>query len=74
MVATSTQPPLNEAQMMLLKLFSRPMTEEQTKSFKKVVLDYYNQMLQEEVEKVIAEKNITRQDFDKLYEQKQRTK
>ena len=44
------------------------MTEEQTKSLKKVILDYYNQMLQEEVEKIIEEKNITREDFDKLYE------
>ena len=40
MAATISQPPLNEVQMMLLKLFSRPMTEEQTKSLKKAILDY----------------------------------
>ncbi|MBL7805956.1 MAG: hypothetical protein JNL02_19600 [Saprospiraceae bacterium] len=67
-------PPLNEVQLMLLRLFSRPMTEEEVKSVRSLLLDYYEQQLQKEVEVVIQEKGIQRKQFDELLQNDQRTK
>lgn len=60
------QAPMNATQMMLLRLFSRPMTEESTEAIRKLLMDYYDKMIQEEVEKAIAEKGITEADFEAI--------
>lgn len=60
------QAPMNTTQMMLLRLFSRPMTEESTEAIRKLLMDYYDKMIQEEVEKAIAEKGITNADFEAM--------
>ena len=60
------QAPMNTTQMMLLRLFSRPMTEESTEAIRKLLMDYYDKMIQEEVEKAIAEKGITEADFEAI--------
>lgn len=67
-------PPLNEVQLMLLRLFSRPMTEEEVKGVRSLLLNYYEQQLQKEVEEVIQEKGIQRKQFDELLQNDQRTK
>ena len=66
--------PLNEVQLMLLKLFSRPTAKNDMESIRKLLLDYYNEALQTELDSVIEEKNITRADFDEVLNKQQRTK
>ena len=70
----SVAQPLNEVQLMLLRLFSRPMPEHDLEAIREMLLTYYETALQKEVERVIQEKNITRTDFDRILNQQQRTK
>jgi hypothetical protein len=75
MTAPITIPqPLNELQLMLLRLFSRPVSPKDLGAIRSLLLDYYNTMLQQEVDKAIEEKGITRADFDKVLNEQQRTK
>jgi hypothetical protein len=62
---TATQP-LNEVQMMLLRLFSRPMSEYDVEAIREMLLTYYETALHKEVERVIEQKGIERADFDRL--------
>ena len=64
-----TTQPLNEVQMMLLRLFSRPMPEYDVEAIRELLLRYYETALQKEVERVIEQKGITRADFDKVLNQ-----
>ncbi|AYL96907.1 hypothetical protein [Mucilaginibacter celer] len=57
---------LNPIQISLLRLFNRPMSEKETLELKKVLTDYYADKLEEELNKVVAEKGYTQQDFDKM--------
>jgi len=66
--------PLNDVQMMLLKLFSKSNTTKDTEAIRQLLLDYYNKALQTELDNVIAKKDITRLDYDKVLNQQQRTK
>lgn len=66
--------PLNDVQMMLLRLFSRPMSENDQNAIRKLLLDYYNTQLQQELEETIKMKNITRENFDKILNKQQRSK
>ena len=66
--------PLNDVQIMLLKIFSKPTTTKDTEAICQLLLDYYNKALQEELDEVIADKNITRADYDKVLNQQHRTK
>jgi len=50
--------PLNDIQLMLLKLFSRPTTPKDMDAIRKLLLDYYNKALQAELDNVIEEKSI----------------
>lgn len=63
--AAATQP-LNEVQLMLLRLFSRPVSTQDMDAIQNILLDYYNNALQKELDRVIAEKNITREDYDRI--------
>lgn len=58
---------------MLLRLFSRPMTEEDVKNIRAMLLEYYDSMLQKEVTTVIDEKGIKREDFEQLLRKDQRS-
>lgn len=64
---------LNDVQIGLLRMFSRPMTKEQTLKIKRVIVNHLSDELDLEIEKVVAEKGITEKDFDKLRKQHQRT-
>lgn len=59
---------------MLLRLFSRPVDPKDLEAIRKMLLDYYETLLQKEVNRAIEEKGITRADFDKVLSQQQRTK
>jgi hypothetical protein len=63
----SATQPLNEVQMMLLRLFSRPMSEHDVEAIRELLLTYYETALHKEVERVIEQKGIKRADFDRLY-------
>ncbi len=64
---TSALPPkLNELQISLLRLFNREMTEPDILSLKRVLVQHYTTLLQQEVGEVIKAKGYTQIDFDKL--------
>lgn len=65
---------LNNTQLMLLKLFSRNMSEQETEEIRDLLLNYLNQKLQIQLEKDIAEKGITQDDLDKVLNESQRTR
>lgn len=71
--AAPTQP-LNEVQLMLLRLFSRPMPPHDLEAIREMLLAYYEKALHEEVERVIEHKGITRADFDAVLNKQQRIK
>jgi len=68
----TAHPPLNEVQLMLLRLFSRKMTKAEINAVKKLLLEFYEKELQDELESVIAEKKISRRDFDDILNKQQR--
>jgi hypothetical protein len=57
---------LNPMQVSLLRLFNRPMSEAETIELKTILVNHYSALLEEEVEKVIAEKGYTQKDFDDM--------
>ena len=57
---------LNEIQVSLLRLFSRPVSEKQTKELKKLLVDYYSIQLEKGVSKVVTEKGYSQKDFDDM--------
>jgi CBS-domain-containing membrane protein len=65
--------PLTEAQLRLLRLFSRPMSEEETDELSQVLMDFYRRKLDEQVAKDIERKDITRKDFDRILRKSRRT-
>lgn len=64
---------LNDVQLGLLRMFSRPMTQEQTLKIKRAIVNHLSEDLDAEIEKVVVEKGITEKDFDALRKEHQRT-
>jgi hypothetical protein len=76
MVATYSNPSaqqLNPVQMMLLKMFNRDMSEQETKEIKALLLYYLDVKLQKQLDKDIKNKNITQADLDNILNESQRT-
>ncbi|MBL7817579.1 MAG: hypothetical protein JNL70_21415 [Saprospiraceae bacterium] len=71
---TAQAQPLNEVQIMLLRLFSRPMPSQDVDAIRELLLSYYEKALHQEVEKVIETKGLTRADFETVLNKQQRTK
>jgi predicted metal-dependent hydrolase len=57
---------LNPIQISLLKLFNRPMSEQEAYNLKKYLADYYNKQLEEELSRVVNKKGYTQKDFDSM--------
>ncbi|MEO7215459.1 hypothetical protein [Mucilaginibacter sp.] len=57
---------LNPVQISLLRLFNRPMSEDEALALKKVMVDHYSDLLNEEITKVVNEKGYTQKDFDDM--------
>lgn len=55
---------LNPLQINLLRLFNRPMTEEENLELKRVMVNHYSGFLEKELTKVIEDKGYTKDDFD----------
>ncbi len=70
----TTAQPLNETQLMLLRLFSRPVSPQHLEAIRDMLLDYYEGLLQKEADSAIQSKGITRADFEKVLDKQQRTK
>lgn len=57
---------LNPIQVSLLRLFNRPMSEQETLELKRVLVKHYSKRLKKEVASVVSKKGYTQQDFDNL--------
>jgi hypothetical protein len=57
---------LNPVQVSLLRLFNRPMSENETIELKRIIVNHYSGLLEEEVTKVVNEKGYTQKDFDDM--------
>jgi hypothetical protein len=65
-VAVNQHTELNPLQVSLLRLFSRPMSEQETLELKRLLVKHYSKLLKEETTRVVAEKGYTQQDFDNM--------
>jgi hypothetical protein len=73
--AFSTEPrPLNDVQLMLLRLFSRNLSEKQTADIQAFLLHYLHEQLQVQLEEDFKQENITQSDLDAKLNEDQRTK
>jgi len=59
---------LNEVQLSLLRMFNRKMSYEESVELRDLLTQYYSQKLKDEVDRVVAEKKITAEDYDRLRE------
>lgn len=66
MATANVHTELNEIQISLLRLFSRPMTENEAKELKQVLVSHYNEQLSEELNKITEEKNFSQNNFDDM--------
>ncbi len=65
----ATNKGLNALQVSLLRLFNRPMTDEQAHDLQKILVKHYTAQLHEELERITEEKGYTQEDFDKMLNQ-----
>lgn len=70
---TLDQLPLNDLQLSLLRMFSHPISEEQTLKIKRMLVQFLSDELDSEIERVVQKKRITDDDFDKLRNEHQRS-
>ncbi|MEO6850769.1 MAG: hypothetical protein ABI166_09060 [Mucilaginibacter sp.] len=57
---------LNPIQVSLLRLFNRPMSENETLELKSILVSHYSGQLEDELIKVVAKKGYTQKDFDAM--------
>jgi len=57
---------LNPLQVSLLRLFSRPMSNEETLKLKRILVQNFATDLKSELEKVVISKDYQKEDFDKM--------
>jgi len=65
-IALNQHTELNSLQVSLLRLFNRPMPEEETLELKKVLVSHFSDLLEEEVTKVVKKKGYAKVDFEKM--------
>jgi hypothetical protein len=65
---------LNDVQVGLLRMFNRPMSREESIEIRDLLSQYYANKLFDEVDRVVAEKGITEEDYEQLRNEHQRTK
>lgn len=70
---STTNRGLNEVQLTLLRLFHRPMSEQEMEEVKMLLVRHLRQKLDVQVEADIQRKGITRQDFERVLNKSQRT-
>ncbi|MHB1179163.1 MAG: hypothetical protein ACYCZO_12625 [Daejeonella sp.] len=65
-ISQNSHTELNPLQVSLLRLFNRPMQEQETLQLKNLLVSHYSELLNDELEKVVADKGYTQQDFDEM--------
>jgi len=65
-VAINQHTELNPLQVSLLRLFNRPMSEQETLELKRLLVKHYSKLLKAEVNGVVAEKGYKKQDFENM--------
>lgn len=66
MEAANLHTELNPLQVSLLRLFNRPMSDEETLELKRLLVKHYSTLLKKEVAKAVDEKGYTQQDFEDM--------
>ncbi|HVS92246.1 MAG TPA: hypothetical protein VHE59_09455 [Mucilaginibacter sp.] len=64
--AANTHTELNPLQVSLLRLFDRPMSEQEMLELKQLLVNHYSARLENEISRAIKEKNYTQKDFDDM--------
>lgn len=62
---------LNEMQLTLLRLFNRPMSEQETAQLRDLLTPYYSDQLLESVDHDVRTRGITEADYEALRQGKQ---
>lgn len=57
---------LNALQISLLRMFSRPMSDNDVTELQHVLVQHYDKLLKKEVARVVKKKGYTQDDFDKM--------
>jgi hypothetical protein len=70
-IASNTPRSLNATQLMLLKLFSRDMNEQETKEIRDLLLNNLDAKLQNQVDKDMKIKKITQKSLDAVLKNSQ---
>jgi hypothetical protein len=67
MIANETMPTtLNEQQVMMLRLLKKPLPEEDFKQMQRLAVQLLAKQLDESVDNLEQEKNITQEDYDAM--------
>ena len=64
---------LNDLQVSLLRMFNRDMTEQETAEVKQLLMSFYDEKLQNEVDRIEAEKGYIAADYDVILNGNNRT-
>ena len=57
---------LNDLQLSLMRLFNRPMSDEETLKLKRILVKNYPEELREEVQEIVKQKGYQQSDFDQM--------
>ena len=64
----------NSVQISLLRLFDKKMTKRELDDLHNLLINYYDNQIGSEAEKIMREKGYSQADLDKILNQQQRTK
>ena len=64
---------LNPMQMHLLHLFSRPISEQELKELKLLLVEWYDRKAQEEMDKLWEEKGLSNEKMDEILKSRHRS-
>lgn len=70
--ATHNRP--NSVQVSLMRLFDRPMKQDELDTVHQLLIDYYTQLIANEADLIITQKGYSQADFDRVLNSSQRTK
>jgi hypothetical protein len=65
-VAVNQHTELNALQVSLLRLFNRPMSDQETLELKRLLVEHYSILLKQEVARAVFEKAYIQQDFEDM--------
>lgn len=57
---------LNQLQISILRLFDQRLSDEETLEIRELLMKYFDQRLKKELDKVLAEKNYSTEDYRKM--------